>query len=261
MTICTLASSSSGNCSIVSHGNTHILIDAGISLRRIRTGLHHFGLSPDDLDGVFVTHEHSDHISGLEMLTKYHKIPVFSSFGGGVGICGAVTWIEPFLSCFEIGAALEIGDISVCSFCTPHDAAGSVGYTVLAGGKKFVYVTDLGHVSDVVAQAAAGADIAMIEANHDIEMLRRGPYPAFLKRRVLSDHGHLANKDSGEFAAKLADSGTRNIQLSHLSRQNNTPELALATVERALSAKGITPARDVELDVAPPYEMGRVYVV
>ena len=261
MTICTLASSSSGNCTIVSQGNTHLLIDAGISLRRIKDGLKRVGLSPDDLAGVLVTHEHSDHINGIEMLIKYHMTPVFTSRGAGSGVCAAIPEAGPYVNCFETGVAFKLGDITVSSFITPHDTAESVGYCLLANGKTLVYVTDLGCVTDEVLAAASGADIAIIESNHDSDMLRSGPYPPYLKRRIQSNYGHLSNSDSGVFAARLALSGTRYLQLSHLSRENNTPGLALRTVENALITSGIAVGHHVELDVAPPFTPGRIYVL
>ena len=237
------------------------MIDAGISLRRIRDGLHRFGLSPDDLTCVLITHDHSDHIGGINMLVKYHKTPVFSSIGAGYGLCGAIPLVEPFLSCFETGTELEFGDISVGSFITPHDATESVGYTLRAGGKKLVYATDLGYVTDKVLSSAIGSDIAIIEANHDREMLKNGPYPDFLKKRILSKYGHLANCDSGNFAAALAVSGTRYIQLAHLSRENNTPELAYETVANALAESRVVVGKDVELTVAPLLMPAKVYEV
>lgn len=261
MTVNTLASSSSGNCTIVSHGKTHLLIDAGISLRRIREGLHRHGLAPGDLAGVLITHEHSDHIGGLAMLIKHHNALVFSSCGSGDGICLAMPEVSPFMNRFEIGTSFELGEITVRSFCTPHDAADSVGYRLQAGGKALCYATDLGYVTEEVLGAAYGADIALIEANHDREMLRNGPYPPFLKRRILSKYGHLSNNDSGLLAADLAMTGARFLQLSHLSRENNTPELARQTVAEALGKKGFAVGRDIELDVAPPFTPGRVYVL
>jgi len=261
MTVWTLASSSSGNCTIVSHGDTHLLIDAGISLRRIREGLKSLGLSPDELTGVLVTHEHSDHIGGIEMLVKYHKTPVFASCGSGYGICCALPGADPFVNCFEAGISFELGDITVSSFRTPHDAIESVGFRLVAGGSTLVYATDLGSLTDEVIDAASGADTALIEANHDKEMLKNGPYPPFLKRRILSARGHLSNNDCGKLAAKLALSGTRILQLSHLSCENNTPGLARKTVEAALCKHMIEIGRDVVLDVAPQFEPGKVYVV
>jgi len=259
MTIHTLASSSSGNCTVVSHDGINILIDAGISLRRIKEGLRLLSLTPDELTCVLVTHDHSDHISGIRMLVKYHKTSVFSSLGAGYGVCVAYPETEPYLSCFEIGAELDLGGVIVKSFKTPHDASESVGYTIRAGGKKLVYVTDLGCVTGEVMDAALGADIAIIEANHDREMLRNGPYHYQLKKRILSDFGHLSNSDSGDFAAELVASGSQYIQLSHLSRENNTPGLARETVGQTLKKNGIITGKDVELDVAPPYMPGKIY--
>jgi len=261
MIICTLASSSSGNCTIISQGNTHLLIDAGISLRRIKEGLRCVGLSVNDLAGILVTHEHSDHIKGMEMLIKYHKKPIYSSQGAGRGILAAVPGAAPYINCFEIGSVFELGDITVRSFMTPHDTVDSAGFRLKAGGMTLAYVTDLGCVTDEVMDAASGADIAIIEANHDHDMLKSGPYPPFLKRRILSKLGHLSNNDSGSFAARLGKSGTRFLQLSHLSRENNTPGLARKTVENALLSNGIAVGRHVELDVAPPFTPGRVYVL
>ena len=261
MTICTLASSSSGNCTIVSQGKTHLLIDAGISLRRIREGLRLFGITPNELTGVLVTHEHSDHINGIKMLVKYHKTPVFASYGAGYGIGGVMPEADPYINFIEIGVTFELGDIVVSSFKTPHDAIDSVGYRLVAGGKTLSYATDLGKVTDEVLEAASGADIAVIEANHDSEMLRSGPYPQFLKRRILSAHGHLSNNDSGKFAVRLAMSGTRIVQLAHLSRENNTPGLARQTVEDALTASGVAVGSQISLDVAPPFTPGKQYVL
>ena len=259
MRICTLASSSSGNCAVVSHGKIHILIDAGISLRRIKDCLRGFGLSPGDLGCVLVTHDHIDHIRGMQMLLKYHKTPVFSSHGTACSMLAAFSEAEPFVNVFETGSAFDFGGVAVQSFSTPHDASGSVGFTLSAAGKKLAYVTDLGFVTDEVLNAALGSDVAIIEANHDRDMLRRGPYPQFLKRRILSEHGHLANGDSGDFAVSLAASGLRYVMLAHLSRENNTPQLAHTTVGDALLKAGFPVGRDVELDIAPPDAPGRIY--
>jgi len=236
-----------------------LLIDAGITLRRIKDGLRRVGLKPDDISGVLVTHEHSDHVSGIKMLVKHHKTPVFTSTGTGRGYCASAPEAEPFVNCFEIGAVIELGDITVSSFLTPHDTTESVGYVLQADGKTLAYVTDLGYVTEEVMCATSGADIAIIESNHDREMLKHGPYPHYLKRRILSKRGHLSNCDSGSFAAKLVLSGTRYLQLAHLSRENNTPGLARKTVENALILNGIAVGHHVELDVAPPFDAGRIY--
>jgi phosphoribosyl 1,2-cyclic phosphodiesterase len=154
-----------------------------------------------------------------------------------------------------------LGGIAVSSFKTPHDAIESVGYRLEAGNKRLAYITDLGSVTDGVLDASLGADIAVIEANHDEAMLKSGPYPYHLKRRILSARGHLSNPDSAGFAARLIASGARYILLAHLSRENNTPRTARETVERVLREEGITVGKDAELDVAPPYELSRKYVL
>ena len=246
---------------MVSHGNLNILIDAGISLRRVRDGLRGFMLTPDDLCGVLITHDHIDHISGVSMLLKYHKIPVFCSYGSACGIVKSCPEAEPFLNIFDPGAGFDLGGVAVKSFITPHDASDSVGFTLTAGNSKLAYVTDLGCVTDEITNAVMGCDIAVIEANHDKDMLKRGPYPQFLKRRILSSRGHLANCDSAALAVRLAESGLRYLQLAHLSLENNTPEIAYSTVESALNDAGFNVGKNVELDVAPHDTIGRVYDV
>jgi len=246
---------------VVSHGGTHLLIDAGISLRRIKESLRVLGLKPDDLAGVLVTHEHSDHVKGIGMLVKYHKTPVFSSCGASLGLCHLTPDIGPYVNGFEVGAEFSMGDIFVQSFGTPHDACESVGFRLQAGGTALAYVTDLGYITEEVMDAMRGADMAFVESNHDREMLKAGPYPPYLKKRISSNWGHLSNSDCGSFAVELVKSGTRFLQLSHLSRENNTPWLASETVGRALADCGIDVDKDVELDVALPFSPSRVYMV
>jgi len=259
MKICTLASSSSGNCTVVSHNGAHILIDAGISLRRVKEGLRQIGLPIERLEAVLITHEHSDHISGIGMLIKHYKTPVFCSRGAGSGICRTYPEAGPFVNCFEPGSTFTLNSIKVTSFRTPHDTQESVGYTIEADGKKLIYVTDLGYVTREVIDAATGADIAIIEANHDREMLRNGPYPSFMKKRIMSKYGHLSNDDSAQLSSHLAASGLRRILLAHLSRENNTPECAVDTVGDVLCGDGFVLGDDIELDVAPPFTMSRLY--
>ena len=259
--ICTLASSSSGNCTLVSQGGTHVLIDAGISLRRITASLARFELTPKDLAGVVVTHEHSDHVKGIKMLVKYHNTPILAPDG----VAGALHELLPearqCISGFYAGAELSIGELYVRSFATMHDTPESVGYRFEDGRTSFVLATDIGCVSQPVLEAAQGADMAVIEANHDVEMLKNGKYPYFLKRRVLSDRGHLSNDDSGQFAVRLARSGTSKILLAHLSRDNNTPGKAFDTVGGALSGAGAAVGKDVLLKTAPPDDMSDVYIL
>ncbi len=261
MKICTLASSSSGNCTLVSQGGTHLLIDAGISLRRITASLKHFGITPDELQGVLITHEHSDHIGGIKMLVKYHNMPVFAPLGVAEALCAILPEAKDCINWFRAGTDFVLGEIAVRSFLTPHDTPESVGYRFETGQASLAYATDTGCVTQTILDAALGADMAVIEANHDIRMLKCGSYPAYLKRRILSERGHLSNDDSGRLASRLAASGTKRIVLAHLSKENNTPRLAFDTVGSALKREGAVVGGDVELDTAPADEMGKLYIL
>lgn len=236
MRIVTFASGSTGNCSLISDGGVNILIDAGISMRRIVSSLAALGLSPQDVSGVLITHEHSDHMSGLSMLCKYHKLRIFAP----TELCDVLTDCKPELRCFlwpiPENEYYDIDGLSVKCFRTPHDARYSVGYRI-EGTASIGYATDTGCVTDTMLNSLSGADIAVIEANHDVDMLKAGPYPYYLKRRILSENGHLSNNDCAILAEHLAKTGTRYIIVAHLSRENNTPELALKTVTENLSAE------------------------
>ena len=240
------ASGSSGNCLLLSSGSTHILIDAGISKRRIEQSLAQSGLSMREIGGVLITHEHSDHISGLTMLTKYYAHPVFAPRTVASRLRGCLPEAEPYLRVIPVNQPFEIGGVSVTAFHTPHDTDESVGYRVEGGG-VFALATDMGHVTEEVFGALSGADTVLIESNHDEEMLRYGPYPVYLKRRILSDSGHLSNACCADLARKLALGGTRQIILGHLSRENNSPAIAMS------AARESTAGLPVELYCAPVY--------
>lgn len=234
MRIVTFASSSSGNCSLVSDGAANILIDAGISMRRTVTALRELGLEPRDLCGVLITHEHSDHISGLKMLVKHYGLRIFAP----APLCRALGRINPeirdYLNYIPEEEYFLMGGMNVKCFRTPHDAEYSVGYRI-EGSSVLGYATDTGCITDELISGLEGADIALIEANHDLRMLRDGPYPYYLKRRIISDHGHLSNDDCALLAQHLEKTGTRYIIVGHLSRENNRPQIALDTVGSALS--------------------------
>ena len=259
MKICTLASSSSGNCTLVTAGGTSLLIDAGISMRRIAAGLRSAGIDPGSVSAVLVTHEHSDHISGLPMLSKHFGIPVYTSRGTAEGIRRACPRADIPINEFSAGDGFEICGLYVKSFPTPHDTPESVGFRLTDGKTSFVLATDTGYLSDALLDAARGADAAVIEANHDTDMLRFGSYPAYLKRRILSDTGHMSNRVCGTFAVELAKSGTGRIVLGHLSKENNTPELAYSAVSAALREIGAAAGEDIALTVAPRCDMSDIY--
>jgi phosphoribosyl 1,2-cyclic phosphodiesterase len=257
----TLASGSSGNCLLVSNGDTHLLIDAGISARRITCALKELGIAPDDLSGVLITHEHSDHIAGLATLTKRRTLPVYASYGTGRQLCYRIAAFEDVLRPFRPGDALEIGDFEITTFSTLHDTPESVGYAVTDGTRKAAVVTDLGIVTDEVRNSVSGCDLLVVETNHDPEWVVSGPYPPFLKARILGDHGHLSNDAGAALACFAVQGGARTLVLAHLSAENNTPRRALDTVCCSLERIGAQAGRDVAVAVAPRAECGICYEV
>ncbi len=251
MTVTTLASGSSGNCTLVSHGSTHLLVDAGISCRRIKNALAALGLTPAELTAVLITHEHTDHISGLATLFKQYRLPVWCSRGTGRQLAYRIAFLEEVLHPFDPGDTFPLGGLTVASFATSHDAADSVGFTFTDGVRKAALVTDLGVVTPVVEDCVRGADLLVAEANHDPALLLDGPYPPALKQRILGARGHLSNAACAELAR---GSGARTVVLAHLSAENNRPALALETARARLGA-------DVAVEVAPRSETGRRYEI
>ena len=256
----TLASGSSGNCLLVRGGGTSVLVDAGISCRRIVNALRELGVEPQELAGVLITHEHADHIAGLATLTKQYRLPVYASRGTGWELCRRIAFVEDLLRPFEPGAAFQSGDLEVTSFPTPHDAAQSVGYVLSHGGKRAAVATDLGHVTPEVERAVRGVDLLVCEANHDVEWVRsNGRYPYPLKARILGDRGHLSNEAGAELAWTAVEGGARAVVLAHLSHENNTPARALEVVGGVLARRGAAVGREVVLEAAPRSETGRAY--
>lgn len=246
MRVTTFASGSSGNCALLSTGNTHILLDAGISMKRIRLALETLGLTLQDISAVFITHAHNDHIAGLRVLSRRCAFPIYASRETATALRIDVPETAAHLQELSTQCPIALGGgLQVAAFSTMHDIPGSLGYVVQDGETSFGLCTDLGCVTDEVYDALSGVEAAILESNHDVEMLRSGPYPYYLKRRILSERGHLSNEVCGTLAAELFRSGTKKIVLGHLSRENNRPSLALDTV------RGMTPL-ELELAVAPP---------
>lgn len=235
MKISVFASGSGGNCSLISSGNSNLLIDAGISLRRIETAIRGLGLDRDDISGVLVTHEHSDHVSGLKTMLKRWDVPIYAPATVAERLVTMLPEIAQRILLVSPGCPFQLAGFKVTAFRTPHDTRESVGYRVEADG-IFALATDLGHVTEEVLENLTGADTVLIEANHDPDMLKQGPYPFQLKQRILSDHGHLSNQSCGELARYLVQHGTRQVILGHISKDNNRPELALMEVRRRLGS-------------------------
>ena len=231
----TLASGSSGNCTVVSDGKVHILIDAGISARRIVTALRDLGLEPRDVAAVLITHEHSDHISGLPVLCRQLGAELYATEGTAEAVCVRAEGLAERFRVFDPGERFAVGDLVVGSFATSHDCACPVGYTVTDGKRKLALCTDTGVITRPMLGAVQGADTLIGEFNYDPEMLRNGPYPYYLKERILSDRGHLSNELGGRLAAWAAERGTKRIVAAHLSRENNLPAVALAAARKALA--------------------------
>ncbi len=240
-----LASGSKGNAIYIRAGETSLLIDAGISARRITNGLAEIGVKPADVSGVLLTHEHSDHVSGLPVFCRKYGLPVFAKEATWYGL-SCRREIAP-ACCRVLSSGLNLGELSVEPFSIPHDAADPVGFMLRHGDDKCTVATDVGFVTDTVRAALEGSDVVVLEANHDVNMLKNGSYPRVLQQRILSNRGHLSNADAGWTLAKLPAKPQMDIFLAHLSHENNTPSLAYSTVRDILAAAGRLP--DVRLFV------------
>lgn len=251
----TLASGSEGNCLLLSQGDTHLLVDAGISLRRIKTALAQLDLQMADISGILLTHEHSDHTCALATLTKYHDTPLYASAATARQLCQRLHRSLPQMTLVRSGDTLQIGTCRVSVFATSHDTGESVDFRIDSPDGSVGILTDTGFVPPEAAQTLSGVDLLVLESNHDVEWLLSGPYPYYLKERILSRWGHLSNEAAAAFAVDMARHGTREIVLAHLSRENNTPQRALDTVQRALTAAGL----HVRLSVAPRGELSQCF--
>lgn len=246
--LCPLFSGSSGNSYYIGSRSAGVLIDAGRSARQLDGMLKLCGIDPLAVQGILVTHEHSDHISGLRVFAKKYGIPVYGSAGTLGAIAGSVGEVE----LREIAGGVELAGMEVQSFPVSHDCTEPTGYRIrTADARNFCLATDLGYLSDEVKERLSGCDMVVIESNHDIEMLRNGPYPYHLKRRILSDRGHLSNPVCAQFLPQLLKTGVRRFMLAHLSRENNTPQAALAASLSALTQAGYVQDVDFLLQAAP----------
>lgn len=260
LTFCPLASGSKGNSYLVSGNKTKILIDAGLTAKAICQRLNEIDVLPEDIDGIVVTHEHSDHISAIKVLAKNYNIPVFANEKTMFEILKKQCLSEnKLIRTFTNGESFYIGEFDITPFRTPHDSACSCGFSVFYKGNKVTVATDIGHMTRGVLNACENSDILVLEANHDEQMLMNGPYSQYLKQRILGANGHLPNSICGKTAAYLLDHGLKQLVLAHLSEENNTPQLAYDTVKGIIEEKGAVIDKDVYMDVAQQHSVGKCY--
>ena len=254
--VCPLFSGSSGNSLYIGASGKGILIDAGRSAKQLETAMQANGLSMESVHSIFITHEHTDHIQGLRVLASRYHIPVYTSLGTLEALCemGVVNGKYPANVIGYEGMCVD--EMFIKPFHTSHDSRESVGYVVTApDGQKIAVATDLGYFSEEVAKALAGCELIVIESNHDVRMLQNGSYPYYLKRRILSDTGHLSNEACADVLPEFLKNGTRRFILYHLSRENNLPALAYQTSLCSLQQQGMHLGEDFELMVAPRENM------
>lgn len=233
MEFCSIASGSTGNCIYIGSNSSSVLVDAGISGKKVEEGLNSFDHTAKDLKGILVTHEHSDHIKGLGVLVRKHHLPIYATPGTMEAIRSTSTLgkLDPELL-HEIHADehFQIGDLDILPFRISHDAAEPVAYRVAHEEHTVAVCTDLGYYDDYIIEHLKGLNAVLLESNHDINMLQVGSYPYYLKQRILGDRGHLSNENAGKLLSEILNDDMNTVMLGHLSKENNYEELAYETV-------------------------------
>lgn len=248
---CTLASGSSGNCHLLVSGEESLLIDAGLSGKQIQHRMTEIGVDPSTLTGILISHEHQDHIQGAGILSRRFDLPIYaneltwSSMGHKLG-----TVKSAHQRVFDTSEAFAIGEVGITPYRLSHDAAEPVGFVMETGRIKICIATDLGCIPEDFYRVVQNADLVIMESNHDVDMLQVGHYPYPLKRRILSDVGHLSNETAGKAIVEMVRHNVKSVLLAHLSRENNFPQLALSTVTGILAENKMIPGRDLELNLS-----------
>ncbi len=251
MRVCNLSSGSDGNCTYVETPNTKVLVDLGISASEVTKRLRILGVEASDIDAILISHEHSDHIKGLDVFATKYKTKVYVHSKG----VGALYMKMKKLPASQIYSfddmPFSINDLTVDTVELPHDAAHCSGFILSCGSRKISIITDLGHTNDVILNKISGSSLVYLECNHDVEMLKNNPnYPAKLKARILGKNGHLSNLDCAKAVEYLTKTGTKQIMLSHISRHNNTQTLAYTSVCSYLKKVGIVEGKDIKISTA-----------
>lgn len=257
-----VASGSCGNCHYLEYNDTKILIDAGLSGKKIEENLRKLDKNLENTAGILITHEHTDHIKGAGILARRYNIPIYANRNTWDCMKDKLGKLkEDNIRFFDNDIPFIIGDINIKAFSIHHDAADPVGYTLNNGITKISVATDLGHVCDNIKNNLFESKLVVLESNHDVQMLKIGSYPYYLKQRVMSNKGHLSNEDAGKFCVELVKRGTEKILLAHLSKENNFPELAFETVKGVLKEKNISIGKNLELEVLRRGSISNLYAV
>lgn len=235
MLISVLASGSKGNSTLVQTDNLNILIDAGMNMKYIKSCLEEFNLTPDDINYIFLTHTHKDHIGALEVFIKRYNPTICI----GEKMVLDLEYLRNYDNIFIISDSMDLEDVHIDVIRTSHDASESFGYVFTSKESSLVYITDTGYINNKYFKKLYNKTMYILESNHDVEMLMHGKYPGFLKQRVLSDRGHLSNHSSSIYLSKLIGNNTKHVVLAHLSKENNTPEIAIDTLKSTLNEYGV----------------------
>jgi len=263
-TFCSLASGSSGNCQYLASSEAQILIDVGLSGKKVEGYMDEIGKDIQKVNAILVTHEHSDHIKGIGILSRRFNIPIYANNNTWKEFQDKIGKIHPDnIRYFKTGTEFFIEDIKIKSYSISHDAVEPVAFSFFKDDAKVSIATDFGHVPQDVKDEIKNSDLLMIEANHDVEMLKMGSYPWYLKKRVMSDEGHISNEMAGEVIAEMMneENPVSQVLLGHLSKENNFPELSYETVKNVLIEKNIKIGKDLKVDLTYRDQVSKVYHV
>jgi phosphoribosyl 1,2-cyclic phosphodiesterase len=256
-------SGSSGNCYYLGTATDGLLVDIGVGIRGLRKNSRDYGIHLNTVKHILITHDHADHIKSVGAFSHDYHVPVYATEKVHKGIdhnyCVQRKLTPEQRRLVEVGTPLQIGDFLVTPFFVPHDASENVGYQIEADGITFVIITDAGSFTEDMKERIGQANYLVIEANHDVEMLQGGPYPQYLKDRIISPSGHLSNRECGQMLAENMTERLKHVWLCHLSEENNHPELARKTVDATLRSYGIIPGKDILLEVLKRKVPSEVY--
>jgi phosphoribosyl 1,2-cyclic phosphodiesterase len=257
---CSIGSGSSGNCHVVTYKDTGILVDAGLAGKTITSGIQQVDFDIEKIRGIFITHEHSDHIKGAGILSRKLDIPIFANVKTWCAMKDKLGNIkEEHMKVFENDKTYSIGDIGIKPFSIPHDSVDAVGYNLFSNKEKMSIATDIGCITENIRQNLFDSKLVVLESNYDPNMLMMGSYTYSLKRRVMSDCGHLSNEEAAKFCVELINNNTESILLAHLSKENNFPDLAFATSKNVLANNDMIIGRDLNLEVLSRDKVSKVF--